>query len=191
MKIEKNMDIHLFQNTYFLKEELVNFARENDLQATGSKEELTKRIEEYLNTGVKLTNSTRTIRKQKINCITKEMRIESPFVCSEKHREFFRATIGPSFKFNVSFQKWLKENGGKTYQDAIKAYYDIQEYKKNHKTTIGKQFEYNTYIRDFFAANKDKNLNDAIKCWKYKKNLLGSNQYEDSDLSILTKERDQ
>ena len=85
------------------------------------------------------------------------------------------------------FQKWLKSNAGKTYGDAVKAYYSILEEKKNSKTTIDKQFEYNTYIRDFFQDNQGRNLDDAIKCWKYKKDLQGHNRYERSDLVALEK----
>ena len=69
----------------------------------------------------------------------------------------------------MGFQKWLKENTGKTYREAIAAYSRILEQKKKGTTTIDRQFEYNTYVRDFFADNKGKSLEDAIKCWKYKK----------------------
>lgn len=36
-----------------------------------------------------------------------------------------------------------KNLGGKTYAEAIAAYYQILEDKKNGKTKIDKQFEYN------------------------------------------------
>ena len=87
----------------------------------------------------------------------------------------------------MAFQKWLKGNTGKTYSQAISAYYQILEEKKKSKTTIDKQFEYNTYIRAFFADNKSYSLEDAIKCWKYKKGLQGHNQYEKLDLIVLSK----
>lgn len=85
----------------------------------------------------------------------------------------------------MAFQKWLKSNAGKTYREAIAAYYQIMENRKKGTTTIDRQFEYNTYIRDFFADNQDKALEDAIKCWKYKKLLQGHNRYERSDLAAL------
>lgn len=90
-----------------------------------------------------------------------------------------------SFSFNVHFQKWLKANTGKTYKQAITAYYEILEEKKKRKSSIDKQFEYNTYIRDFFEDNKGKSLEDAIKCWRYKKQLQGHNRYEKADLIAL------
>ncbi len=86
-----------------------------------------------------------------ISNIDLNTKIEPNFVCTEKHRAFFKEHIGTAFSFNVVFQKWLKVNAGKTYKEAIVAYYRILEEKKNEKTTIDKQFEYNTYIRDFFC----------------------------------------
>lgn len=106
-------------------------------------------------------------------------------MCSEKHRAFFKDKIGDSFSFNVLFQRWLKDNAGKTYKDAIAAYFQIMEKKKSGRTKIDKQFEYNTYIRDFFDDNKGKSLEEAIKCWKYKKSLAGHNRYERADLAAL------
>ena len=105
------------------------------------------------------------------------------------HRAFFKKEIGNSFSFNVLFQQWLKANAGKTYADAVDAYYEIQKKKKTEKTSIGRQFEYNTYIRDFFADNNGKTLDDAIRCWKYKKSLKGPNHYERSDLTVLEEKR--
>ena len=103
----------------------------------------------------------------------------------QKNTGHFLKNILEIVFFNVTFQKWLKSNTGKTYQEAIDAYYQILEDKKSTKTIIDKQFEYNTYIRDFFEYNKGKSLDDAIKCWKYKKQLPGHNRYEKSDLSII------
>ena len=88
-------------------------------------------------------------------------------------------------KYESRGLKALKSNTGKTYQEAIDAYYKILEYKKKGKTKIDKQFEYNNYIRDFFADNKGKNLEEAIKCWKYKKQLQGHNRYERADFIAI------
>ena len=96
---------------------------------------------------------------------------EIDYVCSEKHRAFFKEKIGPSFSFNVAFQRWLKENAGKTYSQAIGAYHQILKKKKKSKTTIDKQFEYNTYIRDFFEDNRGYPLEDAIKVLEIQKEL--------------------
>lgn len=185
--ITKDMNSKDFLEFYYLKEELVMFCRENGLPASGCKQELTARIAYFLDTGKVKQDETKASRaaKPKVTAITKESIIESGFVCSELHRAFFKSELGDGFSFNVAFQKWLKANAGKTYADAIEAYKEIMEAKKNRKTDIGKQFEYNTYVRDFFEDNKGASLEDAIKCWKYKKSLKGHNRYEKSDLKVL------
>lgn len=159
-KLDKNLDGKTFREFYYLKEELVDFCRRYGLPTSGGKLEITERIAHFLDTG-EVIAAKKVQKKSQI--------------------------IGNGFSFNVAFQKWLKSNTGKTYADAITAYYRILEEKKNSKAKIDKQFEYNTYIRDFFADNRDKSLDEAIKCWKYKKQLPGHNLYEKSDLDILDK----
>ena len=179
-----NIDVKTFREYYYLKEELTDFCRKNNLQTTGSKEELTERIAVFLGKGEKIrTSHSRKVRN--ISEITLDTVIEDNFVCSEKHRAFYKEQIGKDFSFNVPFQKWLKSNAGKTYKDSVEVYYRIAEDKKKGKTTIDGQFEYNAYIRDFFADNRGLSLEDAIKCWKYKKSLKGNNKYEKEDLKVL------
>ena len=156
-----------FRNFYYLKEELVDFCRKNNLPTSGGKLELTDRIATFLDIGnVMISRKVSKKSTLDIGELTEQTIIENNFVCSERHRAFFKEKIGKSFSFNVQFQKWLKSHSGKTYKDAIEAYYLILEEKKQGKTAIDKQFEYNTYIRDFFEANKGMSLDDAITCWK-------------------------
>lgn len=184
--LDKNLDGESFRKWYWLKEELVDFCRENGIPASGGKTDITDRIAHFLDTGeVKKAAAGRSSTAKDIGNITLDSIIEPGFVCSEKHRAFFKEQIGSSFSFNVAFQKWLKANAGKTYADAVKAYFDIKQKAKTQKTSIDGQFEYNTYIRDFFEHNKGRSLDDAIKCWKYKKSMPGHNRYEDKDLEVL------
>ena len=184
-ELKSGLDGNTFRNFYYLKEELVEFCRKNNLPTSGGKQELTERIACFLDTGEIIKPVSGGKKTTTVGELSEDTLIESGFVCSEKHRAFFKEKIGNSFSFNVRFQRWLKENAGKTYKDAIEAYYRIREEKKNGRTTIDKQFEYNTYIRDFFDDNKDKSLEDAIACWKYKKSLPGHNRYERTDLTAL------
>jgi len=184
--LDKNLDSATFQSYYYLKEELVRFCRQEGLRTTGGKTDLAKQISHYLDTGEKLVVVEKKTRPSVgIEDITEDTIIENNFVCSEKHRAFFEQAVGKGFSFNVIFQRWLKSNAGKSYKEAIQAYYQILANKKKGETVIDKQFEYNTYIRDFFADNSGKSLGDAIKCWKNKKSLQGHNGYEKSDLNVL------
>lgn len=182
--LNRNLDSKTFRDFYYLKEELVSFCRENGIPVSGGKIEITDRIAYFLDTGKVLSASPARKKATTISNISEDTIIEENLVCSEKHRAFFIEHIGSGFSFNVAFQKWLKNNTGKTYKEAIAAYYQILEDKKKGKT-IDKQFEYNTYIRDFFADNKGKSLDEAIKCWKYKKQLQGHNRYERTDLIAI------
>ena len=183
--LNKKLDGQTFRSYYYLKKELVDFCRENGLPVSGGKIELTDRIAYFLDTGKILKAMEKKKPTMRVSLITEDTLVETDIVCSEKHRAFFKDKIGKSFSFNVSFQKWLKENAGKTYADAIKAYYQILEEKKKGKTNIDRQFEYNTYIRAFFENNQGKSLEEAIICWKYKKSLQGHNRYEKEDLIAL------
>ena len=186
-ELNKGMDGTTFLSYYYLKQELVDFCRENGLPVSGGKKELTDRISHFLDTGNILKTSAKKKTVNDIGVITDNTVIEPDIVCSEKHRAFFTNKIGKNFTFNVLFQKWLKENAGKSYSDAVNAYYRIKTEKKQGKTEIGRQFEYNQYIRDFFNDNQGKNLEEAIACWKYKKSLPGHNHYDRSDLAALKK----
>lgn len=192
-QITKDLKSEDFKEYYFLKEELKEFCRNEGLKVSGSKNQLEERIIYYLDTGKSLDEYSKPNNKSKnknsgINIsnhqeITLDSILGENFKCSEDKREFFEKEIGRGFKFKVKFQKWLKSNPDKTYQDAINAYHEIQSSKD--KAKIDKQFQYNQYIRDFFKDNEGKTLDDAIKCWKYKKSLKGHNKYERSDLEIL------
>jgi hypothetical protein len=184
VELTRNLSPDEFEQYYFLKEELKDFCRNEGLRVSGSKQDLENRIIHYLATGEELTEikSKRNSNESQTD-ISLDSKLGENFRCSEDKRAFFEKEIGKGFKFKVSFQKWLKANPDRTYRDAIRAYYEIQNSGK--KTEIGKQFQYNQYIRDFFKSNKDKSLDDAIRCWNYKKSLKGHNRYEESDLEIL------
>lgn len=183
--LDINLDSKTFREYYYLKTELVDFCRKNNLQSTGGKLELTDRIVHFLDTGERTCKNHSSKSPRLAEEISLDSLIEPHFVCSERHRAFYKSQIGPSFSFNVTFQKWLKDNPGKTYRDSIMAYRQILADKKQHKSPIDRQFEYNTYIRDFFAANPGKTLSQAIKCWKYKKSQKGHNKYDSADLKAL------
>ena len=186
-ELTRDLDSRTFREYYYLKEELAAFCRNNHLPSSGGKHELTERIAGFLDTGDVRQPVTRrpAARKAQLTDISRDSIIERNFVCTEMHRAFFKKEIGNSFSFNVLFQQWLKAHAGKTYADAVDAYYEILEKKKTGKASIGRQFEYNTYIRDFFADNTGKTLDEAIRCWKYKKRLKGRHRYERSDLTAL------
>ena len=131
--LDKNLDSKTFRDFYYLKEELVDFCRKNGLPVSGGKLQITDRIACFLDTGEIQAPSKAKRKVMTVSDISEDTIIEVDFICSEKHRAFFKEHIGSSFSFNVAFQKWLKNNAGKTYKEAIAAYDQILEEKKKER----------------------------------------------------------
>jgi len=54
--------------------------------------------------------------------LTPQTVITDSYRNTQNVRRFFKAQIGPDFKFNRPFMAWLKENSGLTLGDAVVAY---------------------------------------------------------------------
>ena len=191
MKLSKQMNKDIFLKTYYLKEKLIQFCKENHLPISLSKQELTKNIFDFLDgKKINLKKKEKKIRIKTNSAITKNSIIDKNYTNDERHRAFFLEKIGKHFKYNTPFMNWMKENKGKKiYQDAIDEWNRIYELKKSgFKYEIGSQFEYNNYTRSFFEANPNLSKEDCIKCWNYKKTKPGNHKYEKEDLEILNKE---
>ncbi|GAB3058068.1 DUF6434 domain-containing protein [Virgibacillus ainsalahensis] len=172
-----------FKDYYWLKEELQCFCRENGISASGSKIEISSRIETFLQTG----EIKKPARKSGINKKVKsksELSLDTVITenhrCSQDVRAFFKTVI-PNFHFSTYIQNYFKNHIGNTYRDVVDAWYEEEERKKapSYKRRIAPQFEYNQFIRDFFAdpKNQEKSRYDAIESWNKIKKLPGSNKY--------------
>jgi SAP domain-containing new25/Domain of unknown function (DUF6434) len=180
-KLNKDITIPDFRNYYWLKEELQQFCRINHLGVSGSKAELNNRIEKYLLTGDIEKPARKRLYKGKPNeKLSLDTVINENHRCSQEVRAFFKSVI-PNFHFSTYIQKFFKNNIGKTYRDAIQAWYEEEKRKKepDYRTEIAPQFEYNQFIRDFFAdpMNTGKTKGDAIAAWKKIRSIPGSNKY--------------
>ncbi len=192
--LTKDISLKDFRDFYWLKEELLDFCRVEQLDKRGGKIELTKRIEKYLETGIK---EVAKVEKQK--CLSKfdwnsekltlETIITDNYKNTENVRAFFRDQIGDKFKFNVKFMNWMKTSQGERLKNAVDEWWKISKEIKNSRSQkeIAPQFEYNTYIRDFMLDNPLISREIAIECWKIKKSLRGDNKYHRNDLKLVGK----
>ena len=103
--LNKELGSKTFRDFYFLKEELLKFCKENGLSVSGGKIDITDRIAHYLDTGKTLSAPREKRVKAPISDIYMDTKIEPDFVCTEKHRAFFKEHIGSTFTVNVAFQK--------------------------------------------------------------------------------------
>lgn len=193
-QLDENLSAESFQAYYWLKEELVNFCREVGINSSGGKRDIADRILNYLETGKIITKpkprKAKTVSRfdWKQEKLTIDTIVTDNYKNTENVRAFFQQEIGKQFKFNAPFMNWMKVNQGKKLGNAIVEWRRIADLKRNktHQAEIAPQFEYNRYTRDFHAHNPDLSTKDARHCWKTKRSMPGSNQYEDSDLLFLT-----
>ncbi|PLS15435.1 cytoplasmic protein [Bacillus sp. M6-12] len=183
LNLTKDLSVESFKNFYWLKEELQSFCRENLISASGSKIEISNRIETFLRIG----EIKRPTRKSKVNKkmepqvdLSLDTVIAENHRCSQNVRAFFKTVI-PKFHFSTYIQNYFKNNVGKTYRDVVDAWYEEEERKKDpsYQKNIAPQFEYNQFIRDFFSdtKNQGKSRKEAIESWNKIKKLPGSNKY--------------
>ncbi|WP_226526968.1 DUF6434 domain-containing protein [Metabacillus niabensis] len=182
-KLTKQTNIQSFKNYYWLKTELQTFCRENGISVTGSKQEISDRIEVFLKTGeikspIRKPNVKRNIKLIEESSL--DTVITENHHCSQSVRAFFKTVI-PKFHFSTYIQNYFKNNIGKTYRDVVDAWYEEEQRKKapTYTKKIAPQFEYNQFTRDFFAdpKNQGKSRKDAIEAWNKIKKLPGSNRY--------------
>ena len=186
--LTKEISIHDFKDYYWLKEELQNFCRENGMSASGSKLEISERIETFLMTGEikKPIRKSRVINNEEPQSeLSLDTVITENHRCSQGVRAFFKSVI-QRFHFSTYIQIYFKNNIGKTYRDVVDAWYEEEERKKDpsYKKIIAPQFEYNQFIRDFFADPKKqgRSREEAIEAWNTIKKLPGRNKYESSEV---------
>lgn len=178
---------------YWLKQELVDFCKLTNLSYVGAKFDILERIATELDEG--------GIKKEKIPLPDKSI---SKFVWSKSKlkldtvitdsytngpntRKFFKEYCGEKFHFSIPFMDYMKNNCGKTLQDAINEWHRLNEQakNKNFKSEIPAGNQYNKYLRDFFADNPNMTIEQARHFWKLKRSLpLGIHVYERTDLEL-------
>lgn len=164
-----------FLDYYWLKEELVQFCRDNELPVSGSKMEITARIESFLLNGlIEKPKQKQSRRKKKSKePLSRSTIITEGHRCSQDVRTFFKQEIGEHFHFSTYIQNYFRANIGKTYEDAINAWREEETRKQDpgYQKDIAPQFEYNRFIREFFSkpVNKGKTRSQAIEAWNKKK----------------------
>jgi len=178
---------------YWLKAELVNFAKIKRVSSAGSKFEILERL------AMALDGKDHEIeRKDKViskfnwakEKLTPDKIITDSYKNGENTRKFFVTHCGQKFAFSIALMMWMKENIGKKLSDAIKEWERLQQLQKdkNFKSDIPNGNQYNQYTRDFFADNPEKTIQEARHFWKLKRKLpVGKHLYERTDLQLTEK----
>lgn len=173
---------------YWLKEELISFAKSLKINLSGSKFQIQDRIADFLDGKNIQPNSVAQLgsawSKTELSLSTL---ITDGYTNGPNSRQFFKIHCGSKFSFSIPFMQWIKDNKGKTLQDAVNQYFALENLKKDssYQSIIPESNQYNKYIRDFFDANPNRTLKDARHFWKLKKSLPATRHfYETSDLEL-------
>jgi Domain of unknown function (DUF6434)/SAP domain-containing new25 len=175
---------------YWLKAELVTYAKTRNISYVGSKFELLQRLVHTLD-GKENKDDKKNKPTSKFNwaqaILTPQTIITDSYTNGPNTRKFFKEHCGPKFSFSIAFMAWMKANIGKNLADAITEWKRLEKASKvkSFKSEIPSGNQYNQYIRDFFIDNPKKSIQEARYFWKLKRSLpLEKHVYEKSDLEL-------
>jgi len=180
-----------FDSWYWSKDELSEFCKENDIPANARKNELRRRIIQFLS-GEQITIEKHE-RHSKFDWSKADLSLETIITDSVKFgqnfRRFMKSQVGDKFSFSNPFMTWVKENEGKTLEDAVDFWYSLQVKVKNGYRMDMSHFNVmNKYLDDFLEDNPNLKRDDGMLCWSIKKYYpakKGLVKYEQSDLSLV------
>ena len=183
---------------YWRKDELIPRARELGLKTSGGKFSILERIAHFLDTGEKVPPSEVASKpKSKFDWHSASLSMSTEITDNYKNtqnvRRFFQSVLGASFSFNIAFMDWMKDNVGRTLNDACEAYLAIREQANTpgFKTKIKSHNQFNQYTRDFLQDNPDMSMTDVRQVWALKIKLPsadGRHVYERADLKLRPKD---
>ena len=155
------------QRWYWLKAELVAFARIMGVSTSGGKQDLAARLVAALD-GLPLPSpspgrrGTPTARQLK-GPLTRQTVIPSGQRCSQELRAFFTAQIGPSFHFDEAMRRFVADGAGRTLGEAVDHWAATRDAPTGE---IGAQFELNRFLRRWRAAHPGAGRADAVRAWR-------------------------
>ena len=155
-----------FQRWYWLKTELVDFARTLGIRASGGKELLTARIAASLD-GRDFAEPA-PIRssgpRQLVGELSAATVIPAGQRCSQVVRRWLEGQVGSGFRFDAPMRAFFAQSDGTpTMQDALDCWHAS---RNQGERTIDSQFEYNRFTRTWYEEHPDGLREDLLSDWK-------------------------
>jgi hypothetical protein len=179
-----------FRRWYYLKSELIDFAKTNSIPFDGGKFEIADRIAAVLDSQP-LPEKNQRRPKSRFNWACSALSLDTLITDNVSFgpnvREFFKEQIGPKFICNSDFMDWVREHVGNSLSDAVAAWRMLEERKTdpNFQTRIRSHNQYNQFTRDILAANPHLGLMEVRKIWKAKRLFPQPMVYKIEDLELL------
>ena len=186
-------DAATFRKWYYLKEELIAFARDHGLKTVGGKFDIADRIAYYLDTGeAPPAEPKKSKPKSKFDWHSAELRDDTVITDSYKNtqnvRRYFKTHID-GFSFSIPLMDWMKANVGKTLSDAVEEAKRVKEAKrKGVKQPDQPHNQYNAYTRAYFDAIPSGTQKEVRALWAERRKRPGPYVFKVEDLELLKEE---
>lgn len=155
-----------FLRWYWLKDELMSFAKGLDLRAGGSKDVLAARIAARLGGRqfVEPDPAPRANTAQLSGRLSAETLIPVGQRSSQVVRAWMLERIGATFHFDAAMRSFFAQSDGtKTMQDAVDHWYATRNTGVTH---IDEQFEYNRFTRAWHTEHPGASRNELLAAWR-------------------------
>ena len=182
-----------FNKWYWLKSEMADICKKTGLPSHGNKFELRDRIMYALDHDGKTLPAKSKTFQSKFDwtraVLTPDTVITDNITFGPNFRNFMKSHVGKKFTCHSDFMKWVRSNEGKTLQEAVHMYYELEKQKGNSsfRNEIPSHNMFNQYVRDFIDDNPGLSIREARKSWLLKRKRPASDgfiKYERDDLML-------
>lgn len=179
-------DAATFRQWYYLKEELVAYARANKIVSSGGKFDIADRIAHFLDTGERLKPKKAAKATSKFDWhsadLTDDTVITDSYKNTQNVRRYFKARL-PGFAFSIPLMDWMKANIGKTLGEAVLVAEHIAADKKAGKKQPNQPHnQYNAFTRAYFAAVPHGTQEEVRAFWSARRQRPGPHTFDFSEL---------
>lgn len=155
------LDGEEFLRWYWLKRELIAFARLHGIPAWGAKRDLQARIAAWLD-GRSLPDGA---PRKTVDTLPDEIGMQTLIPegqrMTRRLREALKQAIGPEFHFDGHMRDFLSAPGGRTVLDVKREW----ERTRAVPREIGEQFEYNRFVKRTRAASPGATQREIAEAW--------------------------
>jgi len=171
---------------YWLKSELVSFARQSGVAYNCGKPELLSRLCHWLETGEKVVKKKPPIRSKfdwTKETLTLETVITDSYRNTQNMRLFMRSHAAEHFTFSNEFMAWMRSAQGKTLRTAVAFWLDLDARKKRdgYREKPLPQNQYNQFSRDISVAAPGISAKDIRRIWAIKRARPAPHLYQKGD----------
>lgn len=184
--LEEIRTAEAFRRWYWLKSELVAFARAQGLPSAGSKPELADRIAQWLESGEVRAPERRAVTSRfdwRREALTPETVITDSYRNTSNVRAFMKSHAGARFAFSNEFMAWMRMNTGRTLADAAAFWKELDRRKREdgYRERSLPQNQYARFSRALAEAKPGISAQEIRRLWKIKRSGPGPHEYVPGD----------